>query len=231
MTDDRRISYTAKPLPEARVHPDAKFLWLDPAAHPGADVNPTTVFAPAPEGFSFRAVEFIKTVRRPRSYPGTLTVTAFADPKFRLWVGGAYVGTGPVAAGGDYANTLPMPKQYVNRWDVPVTGEAVEVRVLVWTGCGVMTDYSTGKCGFILSAEEGDELLGVSDEDKLRDWETTGFANPNTGFRHESRLDPFLKYLATLPGETVNDRCASYARSCGVTDAEIAAWRALMLEP
>ena len=164
MTDDRRISYTAEPTPAARIHPDAKFLWLDPAAHPGADVNPTTVFAPAPEGFSFRAVEFIKTVRRPRSYPGTLTVTAFADPKFRLWVGGAYVGTGPVAAGGDYANTLPMPKQYVNRWDVPVAGNTVELRVLVWTGCGVMTDYSTGKCGFILSAEEGDELLAVTDE-------------------------------------------------------------------
>ena len=164
MTDDRRISYTAEPLPEARVHPDAKFLWLDPAAHPGADVNPTTVFAPAPEGFSFRAVEFSKTVRRADAAPGVLSISAFADPKFRLLVNGAYVGTGPVAAGGDYANTLPMPKQYVNRWDVPVTGGTVEVRALVWTGCGVMTDYSTGKCGFILSAEEGGELLAVTDE-------------------------------------------------------------------
>ena len=84
----------------------------------------------------------------------------------------------------------------------------------------------TGTLCFLLQG-----LLGVSDEDKLRDWECTGFANAHWGFRHESRLDPFLKYLATLPGETVNDRCASYARSCGVTDAEIAAWRALMLEP
>ena len=84
----------------------------------------------------------------------------------------------------------------------------------------------TGTLCFVLQG-----LLGVSDEDKLRDWECTGFANAHWGFRHESRLDPFLKYLATLPGETVNDRCASYARSCGVTDDEIAAWRALMLEP
>ena len=164
MTDDRRISYTAEPLPEARIHPDARFLWLDPAAHPGADVNPTTVFAPAPEGFSFRAVEFTKIARRPHAGPGTLAVTVFADPKFRLWVNGAYIGTGPVAAGGDYANTLPMPKQYVNRWDVPVTGGTVELRVLVWTGCGVMTDYSTGKCGFILSAQEGDALVAATDE-------------------------------------------------------------------
>lgn len=83
----------------------------------------------------------------------------------------------------------------------------------------------TGTLCFLLQG-----LLGVSDEDKLRDWETTGFANPNTGFRHESRLDPFLKYLATLPGETVNERCVSYARSAGVTDEEIAAWRERMLE-
>ena len=84
----------------------------------------------------------------------------------------------------------------------------------------------TGTLCFLLQG-----LLGVSDDDKLRDWECTGFANPNYGFRHESRLDPFLRYLATLPGETVNDRCEAYARSCGVTDAELAAWRDLMLEP
>lgn len=84
----------------------------------------------------------------------------------------------------------------------------------------------TGTLCFLLQG-----LLGVSDEDKLRDWECTGFANAHWGFRHESRLDPFLKYLATLPGETVNDRCVSYARSCGVTAAEIALWRELMLEP
>ena len=84
----------------------------------------------------------------------------------------------------------------------------------------------TGTLCFLLQG-----LLGVSDEDKLRDWECTGFANAHWGFRHESRLDPFLKYLATLPGETVNDRCVSYAHSCGVTDAEIARWRELMLEP
>ena len=84
----------------------------------------------------------------------------------------------------------------------------------------------TGTLCFILQG-----LLGVSDEDKLRDWECTGFANAHWGFRHESRLDPFLRYLATLPGETVNDRCVSYARSCGVTDDEIAFWRERMLEP
>ena len=83
----------------------------------------------------------------------------------------------------------------------------------------------TGTLCFLLQG-----LLGVSDDDKLRDWECTGFANAHWGFRHESRIDPFLKYLATLPGETVNERCEAYARSCGLTDAELAAWRDLMLE-
>ena len=84
----------------------------------------------------------------------------------------------------------------------------------------------TGTLCFLLQG-----LLGVSDEDKLRDWETTGFANPNTGFRHESRIDPLLRYLGEFPGETLNERIEGYVLSCGVTPDEIAAWRDLMLEP
>ena len=84
----------------------------------------------------------------------------------------------------------------------------------------------TGTLCFLLQG-----LLGVSDEDKLRDWETTGFANPNTGFRHESRIDPLLRYLGEFPGETLNARIEGYVLSCGVTPDEIAAWRDLMLEP
>ena len=164
MTDDRRISFSAKALPAAALCPGAKFLWLDPALHPGAESTPTTVFAPLPEGFRFTAAEFTKSVRRRTHRPGRVTVTVFADPKFRLWVNGDYVGTGPVAAGGDYDNRKPMPKQYVNRWDVTVYGEELSFRVLCWNGCGVMTDYSVGRCGFVFSAEENGEVLALSDE-------------------------------------------------------------------
>ena len=81
----------------------AEWLWADLARHPDADRTPTTIFAPLPEGFRFRVFEFEKTYLRHVPSPGLLSVTVFADPRFRLWVNGVYIGTGPVAAGGDYA--------------------------------------------------------------------------------------------------------------------------------
>ena len=129
----------------------AEWLWADLARHPDADRTPTTIFAPLPEGFRFRVFEFEKTYLRHVPSPGLLSVTVFADPRFRLWVNGVYIGTGPVAAGGDYANVRPMPKQYVNQYDIPVEGRTVRIRAEVWNGCAVMTDYSVGKCAFVLS--------------------------------------------------------------------------------
>lgn len=164
MKDDiRTVTYTAAETPEAQLSENARWLWLDPDKHPGTGVTPTTVFAPPPEGFRFTAAAFEKTVTRRSPAPDVFRVTVFADPKFRLYVNDVYVGTGPMAAGGDYANTKPMPKQYVNRYDVPVEGRLMKIRVEVWSGCAVMTDYSTGVCGFILSGEiDGVEI--VTDE-------------------------------------------------------------------
>ncbi|MBE6723742.1 MAG: hypothetical protein E7576_00890 [Ruminococcaceae bacterium] len=156
----RSVSFTGLPTPEASLSDNARWLWLDQEKHPGTDVTPTTVFAAPPEGFRFTTVEFEKTVTRRSPAPDVFRVTVFADPKFRLYVNDRYVGTGPCAAGGDYANTLPMPKQYVNRYDVPVEGRMLKIRAEVWNGCGVMTDYSTGFCAFILSGEiDGTEIV------------------------------------------------------------------------
>lgn len=156
----RSVTYTdAETLP-AVLSEKARWLWLNQEKHPGTSATPTTVFAAPPEGFAFTAAEFEKTVTRRASHPATLTLTVFADPKFRLFVNDVYIGTGPMAAGGDYANTRPMPKQYVNRYDVPVEGRVVRIRVQVWNGCAVMTDYSVGRCGFILSGElDGAEIV------------------------------------------------------------------------
>jgi hypothetical protein len=137
----------------------AEWLWADLARHPDADRTPTTIFAPLPKGFRFRVFEFEKTYLRRAPSPGLLSVTVFADPRFRLWVNGVYIGTGPVAAGGDYANVRPMPKQYVNQYDIPVEGRTVSIRAEVWNGCAVMTDYSVGRCAFVLSGTlDGQEI-------------------------------------------------------------------------
>ncbi|MBQ5356124.1 MAG: hypothetical protein IIU08_09665 [Clostridia bacterium] len=161
--DFRTVSYTDEELPAAEVSGEAMWLWLDPARHPGCEVNPTTVFAGAPEGFAFFAAEFEKTVVRRTSLPGILRVNIFADPRFRLSVNGEVIGTGPIAAGGDYANTLPMPKQYVDHYEIPVEGRTVKISAEVWNGCAVMTDYSVGRCGFVFSGEI-DGVPVLSDE-------------------------------------------------------------------
>ena len=72
-------------------------------------------------------------------------------------------------------------------------------------------------------------LLGVSEDDLLRDWEYSVFCDQGASF-NSGRIRRLLGYLETLPGSTVNERIESYVRSCGITDAEIAAFRDLMLE-
>ncbi|MBQ7667149.1 MAG: tyrosine-protein phosphatase [Kiritimatiellae bacterium] len=84
----------------------------------------------------------------------------------------------------------------------------------------------TGTLCFLLGG-----LLGVERDDLVRDWEATALHNPSTGFRHEIRIDKLLSSLAALPGGTMREKIESYAAGCGIRDAEIAEWRAIMLEP
>ena len=230
MNDNMRsVTYTGEETPVARLSENARWLWLDPAKHPDSSATPTTIFAPLPENFRFTAVEFEKTVTRRSPAPGVFRVTVFADPKFRLFVNGAYVGTGPAAAGGDYANTLPMPKQYVNRYDVPVEGRMLRIRVQVWNGCAVMTDYSAGVCGFIFSGViEGTEVVtddtwrvrilpgyrGISDTDLTAEpgeWEAPAVlddgpwnpADPRLPALCEELVQPETIRRETMAGEQV----------------------------
>ena len=82
----------------------------------------------------------------------------------------------------------------------------------------------TGTLAFLLNG-----LLGVSEEDLCRDWEATVFADGGATYTSD-RIQRLLDCLNAYPGETLKDRIEVYARSCGVTDAEIAAFRGLMLE-
>ena len=83
----------------------------------------------------------------------------------------------------------------------------------------------TGSLAFILNG-----LLGVAEDDLLKDWESTVFWNPRTGFSHEKRMDRLMAVFDAYPGATVNDRIAAYVKSVGFTDADIARFRELMLE-
>lgn len=82
----------------------------------------------------------------------------------------------------------------------------------------------TGAVAFILNA-----LLGVEEDELWRDWEMTGFWNPNLGFSHDKfkgLIDVFSRY----PGNTMNEKVEAYVLSCGITGDEIGKLRAIMLE-
>ena len=82
----------------------------------------------------------------------------------------------------------------------------------------------TGTLAFLLNG-----LLGVEEDDLCRDWEASIFADQGMGFS-SARLEDLLTYLHALPGETLKDKIEGYARSCGVTDEEIARFREIMVE-
>lgn len=83
----------------------------------------------------------------------------------------------------------------------------------------------TGSLAFVLNG-----LVGVGEEDLWRDWEFTNFGGQRSRFDHEHCLDGLLKVIDAYPGETVNARIEAFVRDCGITDAEIARFRSLVLD-
>jgi len=83
----------------------------------------------------------------------------------------------------------------------------------------------TGTLAFLLNG-----LLGVGEDDLCRDWEATVFSDTGAKFTSD-RLQRLLDYLKKMPGETINQRIESYVRGCGISTDEIAAFRAIMLQP
>jgi len=82
----------------------------------------------------------------------------------------------------------------------------------------------TGTLAFLLNG-----LLGVSEDDLCRDWEMSIFNDQGLGF-NSGRIQRLLDYLKTFPGKNMNERIEAYVRSCGISSAEIAAFREIMLK-
>lgn len=84
----------------------------------------------------------------------------------------------------------------------------------------------TGTLCFIL---EG--ILGVSDDDKFKDWEASAFWFNDTKFNHQMCIDDLTNWLkATYTSRSLNEDCVAYAKACGLTDEELQAFRQTMLE-
>ena len=84
----------------------------------------------------------------------------------------------------------------------------------------------TGTLCFIL---EG--ILGVSDDDKLKDWEASAFYFNDGNFIHVKGIDGLIEYLSrTYQKPTLNENCVAYAKACGAKDEDLELFRSIMLE-
>ena len=82
----------------------------------------------------------------------------------------------------------------------------------------------TGTLAFLLNG-----LLGVDEDDLCRDWETSVFSDAGMKF-NPGNVQRLMGYLRTMPGETLQARIEAYVRGCGISEAEIAAFRSIMLK-
>lgn len=84
----------------------------------------------------------------------------------------------------------------------------------------------TGSLAWILGG-----ILGEREEDLYHDWELTVFTYDPLKFNHWNFIGGLTRMLDELyPNRTMQEQCVAYAKDCGVTDDEIAAFRKLMLE-
>ena len=81
----------------------------------------------------------------------------------------------------------------------------------------------TGTVSYLLNA-----LLGVAEADLVADWEATVLYNTSEGFTHR-KIAALSQLLDRYPGVCLADRAAAYVKSCGFSDADIDAFRNLML--
>ena len=84
----------------------------------------------------------------------------------------------------------------------------------------------TGSLAFILNG-----LLGVDEEELWRDWEVTAFQKEKLDFGHRTRFGKLVKVFDAFPGANIHEKIVAYVKSAGFTDADIAKFRAIMLEP
>ena len=83
----------------------------------------------------------------------------------------------------------------------------------------------TGSLAFIIEA-----LMGVEDEELYRDWECSGFTNPGNWFCHKELFMQLYDVLGRYPGKTTREKAEAYVKDCGLTDADIAKLREILLE-
>lgn len=146
----------------------AEWIWLDAKRYPAQQTTRCTTFGR--EETAFAVAEFQKIVTL-RERPRRVFLRVSGDTKYWLWANGRFLGMGPVCAGGDYGNTLPMPWYYASHYEEQIEDKSIRLFARVQLSPSVMTDYSCGHGGFYLEgrAEYADGTCEVFETDE--DWQ------------------------------------------------------------
>ena len=73
-------------------------------------------------------------------------------------------------------------------------------------------------------------ILGVCEDDLMKDWEITCFEYESQAFGHEARIDRFRQVIDGFAGATMQEKCVNYVKALGFTDADIERFRSIMIE-
>lgn len=84
----------------------------------------------------------------------------------------------------------------------------------------------TGTFAYMLGA-----LLGIGEEDLIRDYEMSFISAGGVDRRHAGWMSGLVRAVRDLPGETLADKAKQYFVSLGFTDGQVEAVRERLLEP
>ena len=128
-----------------------KWIWLDRERHPLEQDCPVSIANPARPG-NYCMAEFRRTYDF-RWEAVSAKIRVSGDTVFRLLCNNRFVGVGPAAAGGDFGANLPMPRHFINEYEIDLSGVRVEFLAQVQIPGSALCDWSQGRGGFFLEAE------------------------------------------------------------------------------
>lgn len=83
----------------------------------------------------------------------SLSLRVSGDTIYRLYLNDAFVGQGPVSAGGDFLCHQPMPRFFATRYELPMQGSTLNFFAQVRLSPVAMTEYSCEHGGLMIEGE------------------------------------------------------------------------------
>ncbi|MGI6173777.1 MAG: hypothetical protein ACOYI8_07740 [Christensenellales bacterium] len=127
-------------------------IWLSEVNHPARQRCVTNIYGHGGEEHSYCVAEF------EREYvfdavPREVRLRVYGEAAFFLWANDAFIGCGPVSAGGDFLCKGALPWAFANHYSLTIEEKTLRIRALVRLTPLVLTEYTQGRGVFALTGE------------------------------------------------------------------------------